>query len=453
MPERRASVISYYFPPLGGIGVQRTLRHVNHLPDAGWQPVVFAPRGAVYRLMDEASVAELPSGLEVHRSFCYEPARMRRAIAPLARALAGGSRRLPPAQVDSGQPADARSLSALNRLWGRMVRLLFFPDDQMLWIPFAVRSATSTQRRRPSQVLYSSSPPVSAHLIAGLVSRRTGVPWVADFRDPWIGNSFAAPLSPFKRRLQVRLERWIVEHADRVVLATDGLADRFRSRYPSRAGRFVVISNGYDAAELSRVPASPRADDGIFRLVYTGSMYGDRELALLIDGLTLALERSPSLRDRLRVEVIGWMTDANRLRANAVLPALAPVLQVSGFVPRNEALARLRAADAALQVLAEAPDRDLVVGGKLFEYLGLDRQILAVSPPGDARSILEQLDWGIVADADPASVADGLERLLSTPPPKRRADPEGRYESRRLAAQLGAVFDEVVEDRTAAHHS
>jgi glycosyltransferase involved in cell wall biosynthesis len=452
MTERRASIIAYYFPPLAGIGVQRTLKHVIYLPDAGWSPVVFAPRGAVYRLTDPASSADLSASLEVHRSFCYEPARLRRTLGRLIRRMRG----LPaPAELGAPPPGDARCASGslagsgLNRLWARVVRLLFFPDDQLLWTPFAVRSAISVQRRRPSQVLYSSSPPVTTHLIAGLVSRRTGTPWVADFRDPWIGNSFAAPLPGFQRQLQARLERWIVEQADRVVFATEGLARSYRTRYPSRAERFLTIPNGYDANELSRIQALPRQDDGTFRIVYSGSIYGDRELEILLDGLTLAIRRDPALRDRLRVELIGWMTEPNRRRAEAAMAILGPVLKVSGFVPRDEALARLRAADAGLMLLADGPERDVVVGGKLFEYLGLDRQVLAVMPRGDARAILKELAWGIVADPDAEGVADGLERLLSAPVPARAADPEGRYEGRRLAARLGEVFDQVAAERVA----
>jgi glycosyltransferase involved in cell wall biosynthesis len=455
MTERRASVITYYFPPLAGIGVQRTLKHVVYLPDSGWRPVVFTPRGAAYRLTDEASLADLPASLEVHRSFCYEPARLRRALGRLVRLRRGLPSSAGPratARTDSA-PTDSLAGSRLSGLWAWTVRLLFFPDDQVLWVPFAMRSAIAVQRRRPSQVLYSSSPPVTTHLIAGLVSRRTGTPWVADFRDPWIGNSFAAPLPRFQRRLQVRLERWIVEHADRVVFATEGLAERYRRRYPSRADRFVTIPNGYDATELSRIRPVPRQDDGTFHLVYSGSIYGDRELEVLVDGLALAIGRTPGLRDRLRVELIGWMTDHNRRRADSAMATLGPVLQVSGFVPRDEALAKVRSASAALLLLADGPDRDLFVGGKLYEYLGLGRQILAVAPRGDARSILEKLDWGVVADPDAESVADALERLMSAPVPTRAADPEGRYERRRLSAQLGALFDQVVEERANPAHS
>lgn len=447
MKARRLMVVTYFFPPVGGIGVQRTLKHLTYLPDAGWTPVVIAPRGAAYRVMDPASVADLPAGLEVHRSPCYEPARLRRQVRDTVRAARRG---LSPSSSPSAEGAavglgGGGTSPRLNDAWARTIRFLFFPDDQLLWVPFAVRSALHAHRRNPVTAIYSSSPPVSTHLIAGLLKRRIGVPWVVDFRDPWIGNSFAPRLSGFQRRLQVRLERWIVRSADWVVFATPGLLDRYQARYPEQAERFVVIPNGYDAAELADILPAPRAPDGTVRLVYTGSVYGEREMAVFLEGLTLTLDRRPELRDRLRVEFIGWMTDANRRSAEDVLSRLAPVLELSGQVPRPEALARLRASDAALLLLADGPDRDLFVGGKLFEYLGLGRQVLAVAPPGDARRLLAELDWGIVADPEPEAIAAALERLMETPAPTRQADPEGRYERRNLAARLGALLDKATD--------
>lgn len=446
MTDRRLMVVTYFFPPVGGIGVQRTLKHVTYLPDAGWTPVVIAPRGASYRVMDPASVADLPGGLEVHRSLCYEPARFRAQVRGMVRAarrgLSPGAGR--PVGASGSGAGGGRPSRRLNAAWAGAVRFLFFPDDQVAWVPFAVRSALRAHRRNPVNAIYSSSPPVTSHLVAGLVKRRTGVPWIADFRDPWVGNSFAQPLRGGHRRLQARLERWIVRTADRVVFATPGLLDRYQARYPNEAERFVVIPNGYDAAELAGIEPIPRAVEKALRLVYTGSVYGEREMSIFLAGLGAALARRPDMRERLRVEFIGWMTDANRRAAEGALSSLAPVLELSGQVPRGEALARLRAADAALLLLADGADRDLFVGGKLFEYLGLDRQVLAVVPQGDARRLLGELDWGIMADPEPDAIAAALEQLVDSPPPRRKADPEGRYERRALAAQLGTLLDAVV---------
>ena len=457
MSGRRVLVVAYYFPPLGGVGVQRTLKFVEHLPTAGWQPVVVAPRGATYRVMDPASVDLLPPGLEVHRALSVEPAGIRAAVrgvvqhairpfrgrhAPV-RTMAGRAR----ANGNGGRRTGGGPRRWLNQAWRAGVRTLFVPDEQMAWIPAAARVGARVDRRSPVEVLYSSSPPASTHIAAGLIKALTGRPWVADFRDPWVGNAFASPPSPLHRAAERWLEQWVIARADRVVFATPGLLARYASRYPTRSGRFITITNGYDRAELGDSPPNNRGTDEPFRLVYAGSVYGERELRIFLDGLALAAERRPSLSDRLRVEFVGWMTPRNQALALQRAAKLEPILSIAGQVPRSEALARVRSADASLLLLGDGPDRELFVGAKLFEAIGLDRQLLAMAPAGDTRDILAELHWGVVADPTPSSVADALLQLLDSPLPERPADPAGRYERSGLAERLANVLSEAAASR------
>ena len=134
---------------------------------------------------------------------------------------------------------------------------------------------------------------------------------------------------------------------------------------------------------------------------------------------------------------------ANRELAARRLPALDPVVRHLGQLPRADALARVASADAGLLLLADGPDRDLFVGAKVYDYVGLNRQVLAVVPPGELRDLLEDLDWGVSADPSPGGVADGIERLLALPIPAHRADPDGRYERRALAGRLADILEEV----------
>ena len=464
---RRLLVVSYFFPPLGGVGVQRTLKYGIHLPAAGWQPVVVTPRDAAYWVQDPESVARLPPELEIHRSFCYEPTRLRRAMGRLLRAAIAGSTGIAGAVSGTGAASEAggatgtETVAATNsgagegasrsgplrvagELWSRAVRFVFYPDEQITWVPFALRSGLKVHRANPVDAIYSSSPPVSTHLIAAALKAQTGLPWVADFRDPWIGNVFAAPPHAHQRVLQRRLERMIVSRADRVVFATPSLMARYSTRYRSDRARFVTIPNGYDPADLTVEPA-PRDGPTRFRLYYGGSLYGERELAIFLEGVERLVSRRPELRDRLEIEFAGWLDQRNQEVAAAYLrpDRLGAVVRLVGLLPRQQALARLKAADAGLLLLADGPGRELFVGGKLFEYLGLDKQVLAMVPQGDARAILTELKWGVIADPDPDSVAAAVERLLSEPAPDGPADPEGRYDRRRLAARLAEVLDDI----------
>ena len=439
---RRLLVVAYFFPPVGGVGVERTLRHVQHLPSQGWQPVVVAPANSGYRIVDPATATRIPEGVDVHRVRTVEPAHLRRGMGRLL-GRRGGARG--DAGEAPGAPSTARGgrlRDAANAAWGTTIPLVFFPDEQVAWIPGAVRAGRRAHAEHPVDAVYSSSPPISGHLAAGRIARAIGRPWIADFRDPWIGNAFARPLPAPHRFLQRRLERRIVGKADRVVLATARMRDEFAARYPDRAERLVYIPNGYDLDELVAAPSSPRGD-GTFRLIYAGSVYGQRELDLFLDGVEHLLARRPEARGQLRVEFVGWFSEANLAIAAPRLPPLEPVVRHVGFVPKSEAVARQRDADAGLVLIAPGEHREAIATGKLYEYLGLDLPVLAIVPPGEVRDILAGLDWGVVAEPTPEGVADGIERIMAAPQPDRAADPERRYERRALSARLAELLDEV----------
>jgi glycosyltransferase involved in cell wall biosynthesis len=448
----RVLLVTYFFPPVGGVGVQRTLKYVTYLPKWGWQPVVVAPRDPGYPIRDESLVAALAPDLEIHRSLSLEPSRARRAIA--ARLLGRGKAGKPSAAPD--QVASRRGSATVGRsplrlgasLWSRVWGAVLFPDEAVAWVPFGARSGRRIARTGSIDVVYSSSPPISAHLVAWMIKRATGKPWVADFRDPWVGNSFALPSSGIRQRLSRRTERLIVERADRVVLAVDELREMFVKRYPRFADKFVYIPNGYDLSELAGLePARHRPDT--FVLLYAGSLYRPRELEAFLLGVERLVARRPDLRRRLRVEFVGRANEENRRLAEtySAPDRIGDVVSFEGFVPRREALARMAGADALLQLMPAEPGASMFVGGKLMEYLAFGRPILAVMPPGEGRRLVDSVPVGRSADAEPESIAAALERLIDDPPSGGSADPTGRYDRVNLAGELAALLDDVVAER------
>jgi glycosyltransferase involved in cell wall biosynthesis len=432
---RRLLVIAYMFPPVAGVGIERTLKHVTYLPDHGWQPVVVAPANPGYRLVDPATLDLVPKGTEVHRARSLEPAHLRRAVGRLLR------------RGSSGQRGEARSVprrsglrGAADAAWRMYVELAWFPDEQIGWVPAAVATAIAADEEDPVAAIYSSGPPWSSHLVAAAIHGLTGLPWVADFRDPWIGNAYAAALPAPHRTARAWLERAVVERARASVFASAGVRDEYARRYPALADRFMTIHNGYDLDDVAAVSRSARGDDGLYRLAYTGSIQGAAEARLLVEGLELLLDRRPELRDRLRLQLVGWLSPAAEAVASDRLAALAPMIERIGQRPKPAALQIVRDADAALVLLADAPGREHVPSAKLFDYLGLDRQVLAVAPEGEVRHILDELNWGLGVDPTPEAFADGVERLVATPAPKRAADPERRFERSTLSARLASVL-------------
>lgn len=456
---RRVLMIAYTFPPVAGVGIERTLKHVTYLPDSGWQPVVVAPANPGYRLVDPSTLARVPAGTEVHRAPSLEPAHLRRALGAVVRAAwgrtaasASGVRPASPAPSPStGRAGAPRRLT--EEAWRRYVELAFFPDEQVLWGPPAIAAALAVDATDPVDAIYSSGPPFTCHLVAAAVAGVTGAPWVADFRDPWIGNAYARPLPMPHRLARAHLERQVIARATASVFASAGVRDEYAARYPALAHRFSTIHNGYDLADLDASAATPAdapsgsADVGPFRLIFTGSMQYVPEFTLFADGMDLLLGRRPELRDRLRVRFVGWFSGEVEAVAARRLPALAATVERLPYQPKERTLALLRDADAALVLLASGAGREHVPSAKLFDYLGADRPVLAVAPPGEVRRILDELGWGVGVDPTPEGFAGGVERLLVERPPRDTADPERRFERRSLTRQLAALLDRLTDDR------
>jgi glycosyltransferase involved in cell wall biosynthesis len=246
------------------------------------------------------------------------------------------------------------------------------------------------------------------------------------------------------------MERWIVKRADVVIVAVDAMRVQFAERYPDLADKFIHIPNGYDRSDLDGIePAAPPRPGG-FHLLFAGSLYRPKELEAFLQGVERLLVRRPDLRQRLRVDFVGRVNEANvRIAAEFETPErLGDVIGFEGFMPRPKALARMLGADALLQLMPDMAGAGVFVGGKLSEYLAFDRPILAVMPPGEGRALVEGLPTGIVADVEPGSVADALERLLDHTPARSPADPTGRFDRVNLAGELARELDRLVAERT-----
>ena len=313
-------------------------------------------------------------------------------------------------------------------------------------MPFAITAAIRAHRAARFDALYSTSSPVTAHLVAGTVKRLTGVPWVAEFRDPWVGSPLAEPLPWLHRRLQSRIERWIVHSANQLVFLSPSTARVYRRRYP-HAAAMAVITNGHDATEVIERQQTNTASDR-YRIVWTGALYRPAELAMFLEAIKVLVGRRPALGDTLAVDFFGHVSGECRTIADRFSHdgSLAGVLRFHGFVSRRAALQEVADADAALVMLGGETGVGQFVPGKLFDYLGQSKQVLAVLPPGDARDILEELNWGVIADPDVEQIGYAIERLIELPAPDRRADPEGRYDRAILAGRLADTLRAATGD-------
>lgn len=406
----RVLLVAYYFPPLGGIGSLRALGHASYLPEHGWDVEVLAPRSGAYH-RDE------------HLTF-PEDLVVRTASLELSRV---GKKTL---RVGGDDVAPARSSGVRARLRSAANAGLYFPDAQVGWAPFALRAGGRALCERPVDVVVSSSVPITAHVVARRLARDAGVPWVAEFRDPW--SALMAP--GVRRRRAARLERSLAEDASAVVMTSQSWADSHARLW----GRPVeVIPNGHDLPALTADVEPDR-----FIIGYLGTYYPDAQASLgpVWAGLNRMADEGGARVDEIRV--IGDLHPA--MRAEIEAHGLLDRLRVTGFVSHAAAVGQL--ASCSLALLAGPADGGGIfrghVPGKVWEYLATELPVVYVGAPDSdvARLLGREPGVYVISTADITGAVVSLRSALG-----RRHARDGAACSRRARAQmLARLLEHVV---------
>jgi glycosyltransferase involved in cell wall biosynthesis len=270
-----------------------------------------------------------------------------------------------------------------------------FPDAHFGWLPFAVAAG----RRVHAELLYSSSGPFTSHLVALLLRRLTGTPWIAELRDGWYRwNRAIFPDYPaWRDMLEQRLEAIALRSASRVVLVTDRMADAFRCQYPDLpADHFAVVPNGFDPAQHNPVVSTqPTAS---FTVVHAGALYYGRSLATFLQAAAHLVSTDPDFAAVFRLKLVGTL-DASA-RADLDCHPLGSHLQLVGQLSHQQTLHTLRQAAVLLLVANTTPGAEATVPAKLFEYLAVGRPIFAVAPPSSSTADVLQHTGGGWAASD-----------------------------------------------------
>jgi glycosyltransferase involved in cell wall biosynthesis len=368
-------LVTMYFPPAGGGGVQRPLKFATHLPAHGIETHVLAPDDPKW--VHEDSELQPPTQAWIHRA---------RYIGPRSRKLAEDLH-------------GRRGLDRLSRQARSLSRRLLVPDENVSWNLTAIPAAVRIARAEDVDFVLTTSPPSSVHLIGAAVKRATGARWIADLRDSLVAHPHrrterAAVRA--KEKVSGQVARLVARHADAVVAASEAIADEARELDP--VGVVVPILNGADFDDFAGLEYR-RSDR--FRVTHTGSFFGKRDPRPFLKAL------AESELDDTVVRFVGDFRSSDR--DWAVQLDLGDRLELHPYVPRRRSLAMQRDSDALLLLIPEAGGRGKgVLSGKVFEYLAAERPILAAVPPdGAAAELIRETGAGLVAAADdvPALVA------------------------------------------------
>jgi glycosyltransferase involved in cell wall biosynthesis len=360
-------LVTLYFPPAGGGGVQRPLKLATHLPELGVETHVLAPDDPRWLHRDEA--LPLPPNATVHRARYLGPSG--RKLAEELHGVTGLRREL----------VRARALG----------RRLLVPDENVTWNLTADRAAIRLVKRERIDVVVTTSPPASVHLVGALAKRVTGVRWVADLRDSLVAHPHRRAESRLvraKERTSDLVARLVARSADGIVAVSDAIADETRALHPR--GPVVTIANGADFDDFDGIEYR-RGER--FRITHTGSFFGKRDPRPF---LTALAESGLDIEARF----LGDFRSADRAWAEEL--DLGDRLRLLPYAPRRTSLELQRDSEALLLLIPDAGGRGRgVLSGKVFEYLAAERPILAVVPPdGAAAELLRQTGAGLVVAPD-----------------------------------------------------
>jgi glycosyltransferase involved in cell wall biosynthesis len=436
---KKVLVVSYYFPPAGGVSGLRAQKLVKYLPEFGWHPVVLTARERDYTLKDASLMKDIPSGISVYRAAAPD---LYQWYAKLTRRGGGAPPDLSALTVrDTGQGGLAGRVALYVR------SLLFVPDARVGWLPHAVRKGIEIAAKERIKAIFTTSPPFTTALIGGWLRKATGLPWISDYRDPWTQAYFYFKRPRISRNLEQFLEKRLLNRADRVMSINQHLLDGLKNKYgypvPSRQ---VIIPNGYDPDDFQGIAP---VEYEKFTITYTGTLHVKLNPEPLLEAVETLLREQPEIRDRIQVRFIG--------RISSDVTALLQNSRFRGFVStvshmeHRKCLAHMMGADLLLLLIPDFAGNELHVSGKIFEYLRAGTPVLCLSEHGGAADIIRETGAGFTAEYRNVRkirniLWDTFQRwkqgksLLSRPV---NIEVIARYDRREGAKKLAAILEEL----------
>jgi len=385
--NKRVLIITYYWPPAGGGGVQRWLKFAKYLPQFGYTPIIFTPENADYPVLDESLLSEVPEEAMVVRHPIWEPYRAFRSLA------SGGDK-----GVSAGFIRHKKKEGLTTKIAQWVRGNMIIPDARRFWVSPSVDFLQRWLEANPVDVIVSTGPPHSMHLIARKLCKLTGIPWLADFRDPWVNmdNVEKFKMTPTARSLHARLERKVLCDANAVVTVSWHLS----AEYEKIRGRTVgVITNGFDHTDFTQLTATASSS---FVIGHYGTFGEDRNPRTLWNVLDEMVRENASFARDLKLELIG-PTDISVLEA-AQKTAFRDSIEYVPYMKHDEALQRMKSASVLTVILNQNANEEGRVTGKIFEYVACEIPVLGIgSVTSDCARVINDTGVGRMIAFDDAT--------------------------------------------------
>jgi len=359
---KKVLIVTYYWPPAGGPGVQRWLNFIKYLPENGIEPILYIPKDPHYPIKDTSLIKEVPEGLTIYRNAIWEPYRLASLIS-----------RRKTSRISSGI-IKTKKQSLVERMFLWVRGNLFIPDARKFWVKPSINYLSDILDKEQIQTVITSGPPHSLHLIGMGLKERKAVKWIADFRDPWtsIGYHKELRLTNGSQKKHKALEKEVLQKADEIIVTSKTTKQEFSAitNLP-----ITVITNGFDTDFDGRA-----ALDADFSISHIGSLLSERNPKVLWRVLSELTKEHQDFRKALQIKLIGVVSEDVIAAINE--HNLGSALKVMPYLPHDEALKAQRNSQVLLLAEINSEETQGIIPGKLFEYMAARRPILAIGPAG-----------------------------------------------------------------------
>ncbi len=369
-------IITYYWPPSGGAGVQRWLKFAKFLPETGWEPVILTvdPEYAAYPVIDSSLMKELPENISVHKTPATDWFRIY-------------------SSDKSKVPSAGFAANPQNSLKGKISRFVrgnfFIPDPRKGWNMFAFRKACDLIEKEKIVTIVTTSPPHSTQLIGlKLKKKYPGIKWIADLRDPWTDIYYYDQFYPtwISRKIDAGYERKVLSKADRIISVGSLLKELFANKLHDIRNKIDVIPNGYDEADFKDISSVELSH---FTITYVGTLSEKYPLSGFLD----AISELSKIRN-LHLRFVGKYPD--NIMEQIKNSVTGEKVEFIVYAPHSEAITYMVNSSLLLLIIPEAGDNRLIITGKIYEYIAAKRPILCLGPEnGEASNIISKLENGI----------------------------------------------------------
>ncbi len=383
--------IVYYFPPMGGSGVQRPLKFAKYLREFGWNPIILCPKPGVYHTFDDSLQKELDElDLEVHR------------------VEAGGL-----FQKAAGRQAhkEVSVSDGVAKFLRRISRLIYYPDNKIGWTKPALKKALAIIEEKKIELIFSTAPPFSNHLLASRVKEITGLPLVVDYRDSWTNNHFQTGMWDWQKSILRNQERGVVATTDCIICLDTFMRSELIASYPDIGERIQVLPHGFDPEDFDQENSTSDFNyiEGALNFLYSGLFYEHNQPDSFFKAFYELFKVRPEIKDKVRLHFQGGLDQ--RIKRLAKDLAIDDIIVDYGYVSHKKAANNLQNADVLWMISNFDRSLKQIKSGKLFEYIGTGKPILGLVHPSEATEVLLKYGAGFTAAPDNIGL---ISRVLET---------------------------------------